>query len=124
MTSQDPTSAFFRELEEELWRGVRNPSREWLEANLAGDFTEFCRFGHVYDRNHMLESPGNDVDVVFPFDDFVMELLAPDVVLVTYKNTVTYQGRTQSARRSSIWVGTDDGWKLKFQQATTTASAG
>ncbi|NHZ70698.1 MAG: DUF4440 domain-containing protein [Proteobacteria bacterium] len=121
MTYQNPTPALFRDLEEELWRGVRNPSREWLDTNLAEDFTEFCRFGHVYDREHMLDSSGNDVDVEFPFDDFAMELLAPGVALVTYRNTVTYQGKTSSARRSSIWIGTDDGWKLKFQQATTAA---
>jgi len=62
-----------------------------------------------------------DIEVEFPFDDFSVEVLAPGVVTVTYRNTVTYQGSTQSARRSSIWVETSDGWKLKFQQATTAA---
>jgi hypothetical protein len=111
----------FRELEEGLWRQETRSDREWLDGVLSSDFVEFCRFGHAYDREHILNAPVRDIEVEFPFTDFNVEELAPGVVTVTYLNTVRYQGRTQSARRSSVWVDGDGGWKLKFQQATTAA---
>jgi hypothetical protein len=121
MAALSPDTEIFRDLEEGLWRQGTRTDREWLDGVLAPDFTEFCRFGHEYDRNHILNAPVQDIEVEFPFDDFNVEVLAPGVVMVTYMNTVTYQGSTQSARRSSIWVETSSGWKLKFQQATTSA---
>jgi hypothetical protein len=105
----------FRSLEEGLWKD--DPSAR--ENLLSGEFEEFCRFGDIYDRNHLINAPANGVSVVFPFDDFKAESLTEDVVLVTYENTVTNNETTQRARRSSIWVRSDGGWKLRFQQATT-----
>jgi len=116
-----PDTEMFRELEEGLWRQETRANREWLDGVLSPDFTEFCRFGHEYDRDHIINAPTVDIEVEFPFEGFNVEVLAPGVVMVTYMNTVTYQGSTQSARRSSVWVETSDGWKLKFQQATTAA---
>ncbi len=121
MTASLPSTEMFRELEEGLWRQETRSNRGWLDGVLAPDFTEFCRFGHEYDRDHIINAPTADIEVEFPFEEFNVEVLAPGVVMVTYMNTVTYQGSTQSARRSSIWVETSDGWKLKFQQATTAA---
>lgn len=105
----------FRELEESLWRDDP-PQREGI---LADDFTEFCRFGDVYDRDHLLQPTSSTATVEFPFDNFQAEYLTDDVVLVTYENRVTNNGETQRARRSSVWVKKDNGWKLRFMQATT-----
>ena len=105
----------FRRLEEGLWRN--DPMSR--DAILSDEFQEFCRFGDVYDRNHLIDASANGATVVFPFDDFVAESLSEDVVLVTYENTVTNNGTTQRARRSSIWVQSGSEWKLSFQQATT-----
>ena len=105
----------FRNLEEDLWRnepGVRN-------RVLGDDFREFCRFGPVYERDHLIEATADDVTVRFPFDDFRVEQLADNVVLVTYENTVTAGGVTARARRSSIWLDEGSGWRIHFQQATT-----
>ncbi|MFV1961582.1 MAG: DUF4440 domain-containing protein [Acidimicrobiia bacterium] len=113
----------FRELEEGLWRSETRFDRDWLDGVLTDDFSEFCRFGHVYDRDDLINSPKQEVEVDFPFSDFAAELLAPDVALVTYQNEVTYKGSTQRARRSSIWVRAEEDWRLKFQQATTLADA-
>ncbi len=112
---------FFRTLEEGLWREEKRSDGEFLDGILDQDFTDFCRFGHVYDRGHLIDSPASDVKVEFPFDNFEVELLAPTVALVTYENTVTNDGSRQRARRSSIWVNADDAWKLRFAQATTLA---
>jgi len=115
MTLSTDATDNFRRLEESLWR--EEPSSR--DQVLSEEFQEFCRFGDIYDRDHLINAPANGVSVAFPFDDFKAESLSDDVVLVTYENTVTNNGRTQRARRSSIWVRSDAEWKLRFQQATT-----
>jgi len=114
---------FFRVLEEGLWREETRSDSGFLDGILAQDFTDFCRFGHVYDRDDLIGSEASDVKVEFPFDNFEVELLAPTVALVTYENTVINNGSAQRARRSSIWVNADSSWKLRFVQATTLADA-
>ena len=115
MTLSADTVDNFRQLEENLW--LDEPlSRDEV---LSEDFEEFCRFGDIYDRNHLIDAPPNGASVAFPFTDFKAESLSEDVVLVTYQNSVTNNGATERARRSSIWVRSDTQWKLRFQQATT-----
>ncbi len=101
----------FRELEESLWRG----STSDRDSILSDEFTEFCRFGDVYDRDHLLQDNGQSPSVEFPFDPFNVEILSEDVALVTYENRVN----GERARRSSIWVDGPNGWQLRFMQATT-----
>lgn len=115
MTLSGEDLDLFRRLEEGLWRDDPT-SRDEI---LGDEFQEFCRFGDVYDRNHLIDASANEATVVFPFDNFVAESLSEDVVLVTYENTVTNKGSTQRARRSSIWLRSGSEWKLRFQQATT-----
>ena len=105
----------FRALEEGLWRN--DPTAR--DDVLSDEFQEFCRFGDIYDRDHLINAPANGATVTFPFDNFKTEFLTEDVVLVTYENTVSNAGMTQRARRSSIWVQSHDEWRLRFQQATT-----
>jgi len=115
MTMSSKAVDVFRRLEESLWRDDPASSDQML----SNEFQEFCRFGDVYDRAHLINAPASEVSVTFPFDDFRAESLSDDVVLVTYENTVTNNGAAQRARQSSIWVRSSNGWKLRFQQATT-----
>ncbi len=109
----------FRTLEEGLWQRETRSDRVYLDGVLTDDFTDFCRFGNVYDRHHLLDAQESEAEVEFPFEDFSVEMLAPTVALVTYVNTVTSNGSRQRARRSSIWVDDDGTWRLRFVQATT-----
>jgi len=109
----------FRSLEEGLWRPETRSDPAHLDNTLAEEFSDFCRFGHVYDRADLIDAPSSDVEVEFPFEDFAVELLAPTVALVTYVNTVTKDGRRQRVRRSSIWVSEGNDWRLRHVQATT-----
>jgi len=109
----------FRDLEESLWREEVRSEPGFLDGLLNEEFTDFCRFGHVYDRTDLIGAPSSDVEVEFPFEDFDVDLLAPTVALVTYVNTVIKDGTRQRARRSSIWVNEEDSWQLRFVQATT-----
>ena len=109
----------FRDLEEGLWREETRSDPGLLDGLLSEDFSDFCRFGHVYDRDDLIGSPGSDVQVEFPFEDFNVEMLAPTVALVTYVNTVIKDGERQRARRSSVWVEREETWRLRHVQATT-----
>lgn len=119
MTTESTSIDSLKDLEEGLWRPETRHDRDWLNGVLAPDFVEYCRFGNIHERDDIIDAPAQDVEVLFPFSDFHAEMLAPDVAFVTYVNTITYQGKTQCARRSSIWIHSEKGWKLKFQQATT-----
>lgn len=110
----------FRDLEEALWR---DDARARFDDILSKDFTDFCRFGHVYDRDDLLGSTAGSVEVEFPFEEFAVQRLADTVALVTYVNTVTKDGVRDRVRRSSIWVDDDGTWRLRFIQATTLSSA-
>ena len=110
---------FFRNLEEGMWREETNSVTDYLDETLSQDFTDFCRFGHVYDRNDLIGSSGGSVDVEFPFEEFNVEMLADTVALTTYVNAVTKDGVRDRVRRSSIWVDDGGAWRLRFVQATT-----
>ncbi len=109
----------FRALEEGMWRPETRSDPAHLDNTLAEGFSDFCRFGHVYDRADLIDAPSSDVEVDFPLEDFEVELLAPTVALVTYVNTIMKNGKRERARRSSIWVSEDDSWRLRHVQATT-----
>ena len=111
------TAEHLKALEEGMWKD----DGEHLASVLAEEFSDFCRFGHVYDRDDLIKAPadGPKVEVEFPFEDFEVELLAPSVALITYVNTVVKDGDRQRARRTSVWVDSDNGWKLRHMQATT-----
>ena len=111
------TAEHLKALEEGMWKEDGEP----LDSVLAEDFSDFCRFGHVFDRDDLINTPEGrpKVEVEFPFEDFEVELLAPSVALITYVNTVVRDGDRQRARRTSVWVESEDGWKLRHMQATT-----
>ena len=109
----------FRSLEEGLWRIETRSDPLYLDKTLTAAFSDFCRFGHVYDRDDLIGAPSSDVAVEFPFQDFEVDLLAPTVALITYVNTVVRDGERQRARRTSIWVQAGNGWQLRHVQATT-----
>lgn len=105
-------------LEEGLWRAETRFNREWMEGVLAPDFFEFGRSGRVYSREATLNFPAQPIDARLPLKDFDARLLSPDVAQTTYVAAVVYAGQEQVANRSSLWLRTEDGWRLLFHQAT------
>ena len=90
-------------------------SRRQLERLLHPQYTETGSTGNIYDRETTIEmmlaeQPGGVV-----VRDFQAQLLAPDTALVTYRSI---GGGGQEARRTSIWMGTEVGWQLRFHQGT------
>lgn len=107
-------------LEEGLWRAETRFDREWMERILAPGFSEYGRSGRVYSREDTLTIPKRPIDARLPLQDFNVRLLSPDVAQATYTSVETYEGDLQVANRSSLWLRTEDGWRLLFHQATPT----
>jgi hypothetical protein len=110
--------AFFRALETSLQRRAVRNSPEAVAALLTDDFTEFGKSGRIYDKRRTVELlRGDDSDLVPEVRDFEMRVLAPDVVLVTYRS-----GRGDLyTLRSSIWLRRAGKWRMTFHQGTAAA---
>lgn len=106
-----------KQLEESLWIAETRFNRAYMESVLAPDFFEFGRSGCTYTREETLSAPAGEIHARLPLRDFKVTLITPDVMLVTYISEVQYE-TLQIGNRSSIWLHTPSGWKLKFHQGT------
>lgn len=112
-----------RSLEIELHK---DRSRKRMEALLHPDFVEFGRSGKAYTRDEILNEFATDatLPVVQP-RHFAVALLAEGIALLTYVSAhVNADGTTdRHTLRSSIWVKTELGWRMRFHQGTSTTPA-
>lgn len=93
-------------------------NREAVSALLAEDFCEFGSSGRIWSRETILDLLATEDYPSSPaVEDFTLQLLAPDIVLVTYR-TVRPQ---QSTLRSSVWKRNKTGWQVLFHQGTKQA---
>lgn len=86
-----------------------------LRTLVRDDFIEFGSSGRVYEKAMLIEMLAKEEQGKVLIRDFAVRELAGEVALVTYR-TVGTSG--QEARRSSVWVKEDPGWKLVFHQGT------
>jgi len=85
-----------------------------LGSLVTDDFLEFGSSGRVWDAasvHHALASTPGPVSI----EDFAVDLVAPDVALVTYRMTDPIP-----SNRSSLWVRRDGRWVMRFHQGTRT----
>ena len=97
--------------------------RSKVDALLHEPFLEFGRSGRCWDRAEMLEYLATDrSDSRVVSQDFAVTQLGPTVALLTYRSARVDDTGTASkfTRRSSVWLQTHDGWKLRFHQGTPT----
>jgi hypothetical protein len=92
-------------------------------ALLHDSFTEFGRSGRSYSRSAILEllaSEETSGEVLA--QEFEVVELGPNAALLTYRSAVIDESGNahRHSVRSSIWVQTPDGWKLRFHQGTPT----
>jgi len=107
-------------LEESLWIPETRFDNEYMNSILAPDFFEFGRSGKKYKREETLSAPMQEIPAVLPLKDFKIYSITDDVVLITYVNEVQYE-ELEVGNRSSLWLRTPEGWKLKFHQGTPTS---
>ncbi len=105
-------------LEESLWKSETRFDRNYMNKILTPDFFEFGRSGKIYRREDTLGVLAQHIEAKFPLKDFVVRPITDEVVQVTYVSEVADQGQTDFGNRSSIWMKTGEGWKLRFHQGT------
>jgi hypothetical protein len=110
-----------RDLEIELHRSETRRNRSRMESLLHPDFVELARSGRRYSRNEVLEEfeGGGGLEPVHA-QDFELAALAPGIALLTYQSA--HIGPTgdlfRHALRSSLWIETPGGWRIRFHQGT------
>lgn len=119
-----PTSAVVRtgpylaHLEEAMWLEARF-DREWMSRMLHPEFAEVGMSGRTHTRQETIEATGpTRLEVRLPHEDYRLELIDEDVALVRYISHDTVDGMERHAHRTSIWVNTNEGWRLRFHQGT------
>lgn len=101
----------------------KDRSRKRMEALLHPDFVEFGRSGRIYTRDEILNDFATDAKLpVVQSRHFAVILLAEGVALLTYVSAhVNADGTSERhTLRSSIWVQTESGWRMRFHQGTAT----
>lgn len=113
-----PTSAvisatpYLSHLEEGMWRETR-ADREWIDHVLHPDFVEIGRSGRLYGRQEAIDATDYPYEFELPLGELEVDFIRADVALLTY-----ISGAQLPAHRTSLWVRTDRGWRLRFHQGT------
>ena len=89
-------------------------SREAVERLLHPDFREIGASGRLWDRDSIVAALAVDPGDGAQATDVEARFVAEGVVLVTY----TSEAGARRARRSSLWLHGEDGWRVLFHQGT------
>lgn len=111
------TGPYLEHLEEGLWLESRF-DRGWMERILHPAFAEVGMSGRTYTRDETLDIPEQSLVVRLPHEDYRLDLVDDDVAMARYLSHETLAGVTRKAHRTSIWVNTNQGWRLRFHQGT------
>lgn len=114
----ETTVEHLRALEEGMWRPATRFDREWMSRHVTDDVVEYGQSGRVYDRAAMLEPTYRRIDAVLPLPDLTVHEIAPGVALLTYRSIWDIGDEVLHTNRASLWVETEDGWRMRFHQGT------
>jgi hypothetical protein len=120
MEENRPLAELIRQLEERLLQADVRRSTTDVGDLLADDFVEFGSSGRIFDKPATMAALQYESPTEIALVDYRARVLAPDVVLVTYRavrSASTLAASTQSLR-SSIWRKLDARWQLVFHQGT------
>lgn len=108
------------ELELSLLTPEVRMSVDKLNNLLSDDFIEFGSSGLVYDKKEILERlPTSSEKVEYVLTDFIIQILADDVVFATYKTDRIINNTDKiTSLRSSIWKKINGNWQMFFHQGT------
>ena len=110
-----------RSLEESLHQSDVRTDRDSLDHVLHSEFLEIGRSGRTYNKREVIESLLADrSESLIWSGDYALRQIAPDTVLLTYQSARTIDSGHREAYtlRASLWVRSQDGWKLFFHQGT------
>lgn len=112
------TGPYLNHLEEGLWLKDTRGDQEWMDRILHPAFTEVGMSGRTYTREQILTADVDPFDAEIPLDGYRMDLVDEDVALVRYVSRDRAGDEPRIAERSSLWVNTNEGWRLRFHQGT------
>src|SRR5262249_1515107 len=111
-----------RQLEERLLQPEVRRSAQDVAELLADEFIEFGSSGHVFNKQEILEYLEHETSAERSIADLRATLLAPGVMLATYR-LHTKGMQATSSLRSSVWQLQDGQWKMAFHQGTLVADS-
>ena len=113
------------QLEERLLQPEVRRSAQNVAELLADEFIEFGSSGHVFNKQEILEHLEHEASVERSIADFRATLLAPGVILTTYRGIKldTKGVQATSSLRSSVWRLQEGQWKMVFHQGTLVADS-
>ncbi|PON17247.1 DUF4440 domain-containing protein [Candidatus Entotheonella serta] len=120
METDPPLAEHLRDLEERLFQPDVRQSAVAVAELLADGCVEFGSSGRVYSRESILEALRHEAPAQRSLTDFKTLVLAPDVVLVTYRAVcqLGHEASPITSLRSSIWQRIDGRWQMRFHQGT------
>lgn len=111
------------DLERELLEHTTRRSRARVETLLHEDFVEVCSDGTVLGRGEIVEQLGAEA----PVDRRVLEMTTSypsrDCAVVMYVVETRDGGEARVSRRTSLWLKTATGWRMRHHQGTPMARA-
>jgi hypothetical protein len=115
----DPVVDAVLAMERAMWAASTRNDPIFMDTVLHHAFCEIGASGALHDRREAIAPVGilvADIELI----DLRGELLGPTVMLVSYVTTAPdAAGHDRTAQRSSLWVFTENAWKLRFHQGTT-----
>ena len=112
------TGPYINHLEEGLWLIDTRGDLGWMDRILHPDFVEVGMSGRTYSREQVLAVDIDGLEANVPLDGYRMDLVDEDVALVRYKSRDHIGDETRIAERSSLWINTNEGWRLRYHQGT------
>lgn len=112
------TGPYVSHLEEGLWMPDRRFDPDWMDRILHPDFNEVGASGKVYSRKEIIGTPRVQFEAQLPHRDYTFEVIDEDVALARYISHDIFQGVPRYAHRTSIWINTNHGWRLRLHQGT------
>ncbi|MGE5380785.1 MAG: DUF4440 domain-containing protein [Methylocystaceae bacterium] len=109
-----------QKLEEQLLRQETRQTASTLDKPIGDSFMEFGSSGTIYNKEQTIEAMQAHTANKRIITDFEIRVLAPEVVLATYR-LIAYGKQikdTAHSLRSSIWQLTANGWQIIFHQGT------
>ena len=120
MSTSVPIEEHLRALEEQLLQRDVRTSASRLDVLLADEFIEFGSSGRIFDKQDLIESLRAESPTHRSLTEFTARILAPGVVLATYRAVRHGPSNEAPVRslRSSVWKLTHGQWRMVFHQGT------
>lgn len=122
-TAVGNTAPYLTHLEEGLWLDETRFDPRWMEIVLHRDFAGVGMSGRSHSREGVIGAEPMSLKADLPLDGYRMDIVDEDVALVRYVSRDRINGSLREAERSSLWINTNDGWRLRYHQGTPLGQA-